>query len=211
MKRNFPRLIGFSLVVALVVAIVGALLVPDAFAKRSRGRRSSSAHGRRAERGRASHGRKARGREARRGRSRASRRELARGGRYVRERVVVRGRHGRRVVRYRLVRRAESESAPVASTPRVSGGGIPSDRITEIQTALIKAGYLDGPPSGQYDEATIQAMKQFQGASGFPQTGMPSAPALKKLGVSKRSNDGFAVPVNNVSEAAHKQRPPQAP
>jgi peptidoglycan hydrolase-like protein with peptidoglycan-binding domain len=65
---------------------------------------------------------------------------------------------------------------------------------------LIKAGYMDGPPSGQYDETTVDAMKQYQAKSGMRGTGMPSALALKKLGVSKRSNDGYAVPVTRVSQ-----------
>jgi peptidoglycan hydrolase-like protein with peptidoglycan-binding domain len=95
---------------------------------------------------------------------------------------------------------------PVVSRPASSG--IPSERATEIQKALIKAGYMDGPPSGQYDDATVQAMKQYQAANGLPQTGLPSAPLLKKLGVPKRSSDGYAVPVNTVSEN-EKKRPTQ--
>jgi peptidoglycan hydrolase-like protein with peptidoglycan-binding domain len=116
-------------------------------------------------------------------------------------------------VRYRYVRRrSEPEAAPVAAAaPRPTGSGIPSERVTEIQNALIKAGYFTGPASGQYDDATIQAMKQFQAANGFAQTGSPTAPALKKLGVAKRSNDGYAMPVNSVSESDRKQRPPQTP
>lgn len=82
--------------------------------------------------------------------------------------------------------------------------GIPTERVTEIQNALIKAGYMDGPPSGQYDEPTIDAMKQYQARSGMRGTGMPSALALKKLGVSKRSNDGYAVPVTSVSQNEKK-------
>jgi len=77
--------------------------------------------------------------------------------------------------------------------------------VTEIQTALIKAGFLDGPASGQYDDATTDAIRQYQGQYGMPQTGLPSAPFLKKLGVSKRSNDGYAVPVNAVSETEKKR------
>jgi hypothetical protein len=226
MKRGF--------VVFITFALLAALLAPDAFAKKSRGgRKSASAHSKRASRSRSSgrheaRSRSSRGREARRSEhatrhgklSRRERRELtherrevARGGRLVRERVVVRGRHGRRVVRYRYARRrSEPEAAPVvAAAPRPTGSGIPSERVTEIQNALIKAGYLEGPASGQYDDATIQAMKQFQAANGFSETGSPSAPALKKLGVAKRSNDGYAMPVNSVSENERKQRPPQSP
>ena len=234
MKRSF--------VLFIAIALLAALIAPDALAKRSRGGRKSSssqakraAHGKssrrhearsRSSRGREARGRSASGREARRGRnerasrhgklSRRERRELARserGGRLVRERVIARGRHGRRVVRYRYVRRrSEPEAAPVvAAAPRPTGSGIPGERVTEIQNALIKAGYLAGPASGQYDDATIQAMKQFQAANGFAETGSPSAPSLKKLGVAKRSNDGYAMPVNSVSESERKQRPPQTP
>ncbi|MEN3331020.1 MAG: hypothetical protein V7641_385 [Blastocatellia bacterium] len=233
MKRSF--------VLFIAIALLAALIAPDGLAKRSRGgRKSSSSHAKRAShdkssrrheaRSRSSRSREARGRsssrrEARRGRnerasrhgklSRRERRELARserGGRLVRERVVARGRHGRRVVRYRYVRRhSEPEAAPVAATPRPTGSGIPGERVTEIQNALIKAGYLAGPASGQYDDTTIQAMKQFQAANGFAETGSPSAPSLKKLGVAKRSNDGYAMPVNSVSESERKQRPPQTP
>jgi len=85
--------------------------------------------------------------------------------------------------------------------------GISSERATEIQNALIKAGYLDAPASGQYDDTTIDAMKQYQNANRLPVTGLPSAAVLKKLGVPKRSNDGYAVPVNSVSESEKKRSP----
>jgi peptidoglycan hydrolase-like protein with peptidoglycan-binding domain len=78
--------------------------------------------------------------------------------------------------------------------------------VTEIQNSLIKLGYLEGPASGQYDEMTVQAMKQFQNENKLPDTGLPSAHALKRLGVSKRSNDGYAVPVKNLSEGGKKNR-----
>jgi peptidoglycan hydrolase-like protein with peptidoglycan-binding domain len=77
--------------------------------------------------------------------------------------------------------------------------------VTEIQNALIKGGYLTGPASGQYDEATISAFRKFQAANGLPATGQPNAASLKKLGVAKRSNDGYAVPIKN---ATHDGVPP---
>jgi peptidoglycan hydrolase-like protein with peptidoglycan-binding domain len=64
---------------------------------------------------------------------------------------------------------------------------------------------MDGPASGLYDEATSEAMKKFQAANGMSQTGLPSAALLKKLGVPKRSNDGYAVPVNSVSQTEKKR------
>jgi len=50
-------------------------------------------------------------------------------------------------------------------------------------------------------------MKQFQTDNGFPASGMPSAHTLKKLGVTKRSNDGYAVPINSATEDQKKPAP----
>lgn len=118
--------------------------------------------------------------------------------------VASRGKRGGRGARGRSSRREMSDT--VASGSSRPSPGIPQERVTEIQTALIKAGFLDGPATGQYDDATVDAIKQYQGQNGMPQTGLPSAPFLKRLGVSKRSNDGYAVPVNAVSET-EKKRP----
>lgn len=124
-----------------------------------------------------------------------------------RKTLAVRGKRGRRLARSRRRSWTRYESQPIltSGTPRPAPG-IPAERVTEIQSALIKAGYLDGPASGLYDDATIDAMKQFQAKNRLSQTGLPSAPLLKKLGVPKRSNDGYAVPVNSVSET-DKKRP----
>ena len=78
--------------------------------------------------------------------------------------------------------------------------GIPSERVMEIQAALSKLGYYEEEPTGQWDENTVEAMKRFQTASRLPATGLPSARALKRLGVSKNSNDGYSVPVKSVSQ-----------
>ena len=215
------RRLSYLIAIALVI---GSFNI-DGLAKRSRGGRAkSSARDSKGSRGKAT--REKATRASRGGKlSRRERRELARGGKLsrrerremarsggrdlVRERVVVRGRHGRRVVRYRYVRpRADADTVAQAPAPRPTSGSIPSERVTEIQNALIKAGYLEGPASGQYDDTTTQAMKQYQAANKLPETGLPSAPVLKKLGVAKRSNDGYAVPVNRVSETEKKPAPP---
>ena len=140
-----------------------------------------------------------------------SRRESSRYEKRAHGRIAKAGRRSRYIATSRRGRRhgyvTEARTAESVA-PRPASGGIPSERAIEIQKALIKAGYLDGPPSGQYDDATTQAMKQYQSANGLPQTGLPSAPLLKRLGVPKRSNDGYAVPVNTVSET-EKKRPTQ--
>ena len=93
------------------------------------------------------------------------------------------------------------------ASPMQRSAGIPTERVTEIQGALIKSGYLEGPPTGQYDANTIEAMKEFQAANSLPASGAPSAHALKKLGVSKTSNDGYSVPVKSVSVSEKKANP----
>jgi murein L,D-transpeptidase YcbB/YkuD len=206
-------------VLALVLVIAFASPAAPAAKKSRGGGRASGARAKKEARGKANRAvgakKERRGKELstreRRHLSRRDRKELARGGRgdRQRERYVVRGRHGRRYVRYSERRRAAPEVAAAPSAPRPASG-ISPERVTEIQHALIKAGYMEGAATGQYDEITVQAMKQFQAANGIPETGAPSAASLKKLGVPKRSNDGYAVPVNSVSES-DKRRPPQSP
>jgi hypothetical protein len=91
-------------------------------------------------------------------------------------------------------------AAPPAPAPAPRASGIPSERVIEIQSALQKAGYYQGEISGIYDDSTKQAMRQYQQANNFQATGMPSAHALKKLGVSKRKNDDYAVPVKSAAD-----------
>ncbi len=129
--------------------------------------------------------------------------------RVERGRFARRGRRGRYLARSRRRHRRNAASPITGDLSRPSSATIPSERVIEIQNALIKAGYLDGPASGQYDENTIEAMKQFQSDNGLQETGYPSAHVLKKLGVSKRSNDGYAVPVGSVSDSGKK--PPLQP
>ena len=57
------------------------------------------------------------------------------------------------------------------------------DRVTEIQQALIRNGYLQGEPTGQWDDTTQKAMQKFQQANGFQPTGLPEAKPLMKLGL----------------------------
>jgi peptidoglycan hydrolase-like protein with peptidoglycan-binding domain len=58
-----------------------------------------------------------------------------------------------------------------------------TDRVTEIQQALAGKGFYTGEPTGVYDEATIEAMRQFQTANRIDVTGYPTAHALKRLGL----------------------------
>lgn len=184
MRRNW----AYILMIALLMTLVSADLASAKKRRSSRGATLTHAK-------RDSH-------RARGSRELSRREKRGRGKLATRER---RGR-GRHVARSRRQSRA-SYASQAAATPAISrpSPGITPERASEIQGALIKAGYMEGPASGLYDEATIEAMKKFQAAHGMSQTGLPSAPLLKKLGVPKRPNDGYAVPVNSVSQGDKKR------
>jgi hypothetical protein len=60
---------------------------------------------------------------------------------------------------------------------------IDSDRVTQIQQALIREHYLTGEPSGSWDDSTKAAMQKYQGDQGWQTKLMPDSRALKKLGL----------------------------
>src|SRR5579862_3777312 len=75
-----------------------------------------------------------------------------------------------------------------------------ADRIQEIQTALLSAGSYHGDPNGKWDQATIDAMKDFQGSHGLTATGKIDALTLQKLGLgSEISGKGAPVPQPQAS------------
>jgi peptidoglycan hydrolase-like protein with peptidoglycan-binding domain len=57
------------------------------------------------------------------------------------------------------------------------------ERAEEIQTALVKAGYLKETPNGVWDDATEKAMKDYQADHHFPTTGLPESKTLMSLGL----------------------------
>jgi peptidoglycan hydrolase-like protein with peptidoglycan-binding domain len=50
-----------------------------------------------------------------------------------------------------------------------------------VQTQLIRLGYMHGPADGVVGPNTATAISQFQGVSGLPVDGSPSAPLLGRL------------------------------
>ena len=77
-----------------------------------------------------------------------------------------------------------------------------STRVVEIQTALIKQGFLAGPANGVYDQPTFAAMQAFQSRNGWNPVGVPTADSLKKLGVPKNSGRAYPSPSRVVDETA---------
>lgn len=68
-----------------------------------------------------------------------------------------------------------------------------AERIREIQQALIRAGYLEGEPTGRWDAKTRAAMRRLQEESGLPVTGKLDARSLVKLGLGPETA-GVAAP-----------------
>ena len=62
---------------------------------------------------------------------------------------------------------------------------IAPERVIEIQRALIERKYLEGEPTGMYDDVTIEAMRQFQTKEQIDVTGYPTAHSLKRLGLTR--------------------------
>ena len=68
---------------------------------------------------------------------------------------------------------------------------IDPERATQIQDALIKAHYLNGPASGQWDATTEQAMQKYQADHGWQTKLTPDSRALIALGLGPKDD---AVP-----------------
>jgi peptidoglycan hydrolase-like protein with peptidoglycan-binding domain len=66
---------------------------------------------------------------------------------------------------------------------------IASERMLEIQEALIRDGYLDGKPSGTMDERTKAALVKIQQENGWQTKVLPDSRALIKLGLGPKHDN----------------------
>lgn len=75
-------------------------------------------------------------------------------------------------------------------------------RATQIQTSLIKSGYLSGEASGHWDAQTEAAMQKFQGDNGWQTKLIPDSRAIIKLGLgpSQDSEPGVSAPPATVRQ-----------
>jgi peptidoglycan hydrolase-like protein with peptidoglycan-binding domain len=78
---------------------------------------------------------------------------------------------GAKVARTRVVKRSRGQQA------------IDSERVIQIQQALIREHYMTGDATGNWDSSTIAAMQKFQADQGWQTKLMPDSRALKKLGL----------------------------
>lgn len=75
-----------------------------------------------------------------------------------------------------------SHTAHSSKTP-VGPRSIDDGRATQIQGALIRAGYLSGEPSGHWDASSQAAMEKLQSDNGWQTKLVPDSRALIKLGL----------------------------
>jgi hypothetical protein len=81
---------------------------------------------------------------------------------------------------------------------------MPAERATQIQTALIKQGYLGGEPSGAWDSQTVAAMQKLQGDNGWQTKITPDSRALIKLGLGPKDGDPAASDGGGAVSVASK-------
>jgi len=88
---------------------------------------------------------------------------------------------------------------------------IDSDRVTEIQQALIREHYLSGAPTTKWDSDTQAAMTKFQADQGWQTKLMPDSRALIKLGLgpdhSNAINASNSANFNQLSAPADLSSP----
>src|SRR6185437_669699 len=76
------------------------------------------------------------------------------------------------------------KSAHVSRSHRLHGQqAIDSERVTQIQQALVREHYLTTEPNGEWDSATQAAMQKYQADQGWQTRLMPDSRALVKLGL----------------------------
>jgi hypothetical protein len=77
----------------------------------------------------------------------------------------------------------KSKKSKKASWRRRGQKKIEPERARQIQAALIREHYLEGEPSGVWDQKSQNAMERFQADNGWQSKTVPDARALIKLGL----------------------------
>jgi peptidoglycan hydrolase-like protein with peptidoglycan-binding domain len=71
--------------------------------------------------------------------------------------------------------------------------GIDDARAAQIQTSLMKSGYLSGEASGHWDAQTEAAMQKFQEDNGWQTKLVPDSRAIIKLGLGPTQDSGTST------------------
>jgi peptidoglycan hydrolase-like protein with peptidoglycan-binding domain len=88
-----------------------------------------------------------------------------------------------------------SQKHPAAKTHKVSHHpgkkarkprgqmAIDGERASQIQAALVREHYMNGDPSGRWDDSTQAAMRRYQADQGWQSKSIPDSRALIRLGL----------------------------
>jgi hypothetical protein len=96
----------------------------------------------------------------------------------------------------------KSFARKTVSKPRILGQRtIEDSRATQIQAALIKAGYLTGAPSGHWDAESEAAMSKLQAENGWQTKLVPDSRALIKLGLGPSPTPAGTTPASPSATA----------
>jgi hypothetical protein len=93
-------------------------------------------------------------------------------------------------------KRSKSTTKPAAQR------GIDDTRATQIQTSLIKSGYLSGQASGHWDAGTEAAMQKFQSDNGWQTKLVPDSRAIIKLGLGPSQDSNLSNPAAVAPETS---------
>jgi hypothetical protein len=109
----------------------------------------------------------------------------------------------RRPTSAKAISKRASVSKRTSRTKPQSQRAIDDVRATQIQTALIKAGYLSGQPSGHWDAASQAAMEKLQSDNRWQTKLVPDSRALIKLGLGPGPGPGESpvAPSGSVASA----------
>lgn len=102
-----------------------------------------------------------------------------------------------------LVRHSETSRTHRATGEHAFYSGISSERATEIQSALIKQGYLSGEPTGSWDSSSVAAMQRLQGDNGWQTKLVPDSRALIKLGLGPNTTPTLGAAAGLTTEASN--------
>ena len=97
-----------------------------------------------------------------------------------------------------------------SSRPTIAHVSMTPERATEIQTALIKSGYMSGTPSGTWDSTSQAAMEKLQADNGWQTKLVPDSRAIIKLGLGpSTANSALIDTTAALAPAGPSDLPPQ--
>jgi hypothetical protein len=84
---------------------------------------------------------------------------------------------------------------------------IDGQRARQIQEALIREHYMDGEPTGNWDQQTREALVRYQGDNGWQTKVVPDSRALIKLGLGPDHSNTLNPEALNLPQTARDQVP----